>query len=306
MPALSVIVAVRDGEPYLADALTSLTRDPHPDLEVIVVDDGSVDATSAVAEDFRADLPGFRLLRNAVPAGAGGARNAGLALASGRYVTFLDGDDWVAPGYLAEMVASIDALGCDFVRVDHVQVEGRKRELLRAPESRRDTVLDPRDAILPFDARTMVDYAYAWAGIYRRDLGPLLAFPDGLRTAEDRPWIWRLHRKARSFAVVSLAGVFYRRGVPGSLTAVGDERQLDFFTAYETILDEVEPGFLLKAARNLTGLLAHHVELIDRFTPELRARFEERAAAVLRRVPAEALAGMDPDRRALVESLGLP
>ncbi|WP_067132280.1 glycosyltransferase family 2 protein [Microtetraspora malaysiensis] len=303
MPELSVIVAVRDGEPYLADALTSLTRGPLPDMEVVVVDDGSADATAAVAEDFRADLPGFRLLRHAAPAGVAAARNAGLAAASGRYVTFLDGDDWVAPGYLAELTAAIDALGCDFVRVDHVQVEGRRRELLRAPARRRGTVLDPREAILPFDARTMVDYAYAWAGIYRRDLGSLLAFPEGLRTAEDRPWIWRLHRRARSFAVVSLAGVFYRRGVPGSLTAIGDERQLDFFTAYETILDEVEPEFLRKAARNLTGLLAHHVELIDRFTPELRTAFEERAAVILRRVPEEALAGMDPERRALVALL---
>ena len=37
----------------------------------------------------------------------------------------MDGDDWLAPGYLADLVAAIDGLGCDFLRVDHVQVEGR-------------------------------------------------------------------------------------------------------------------------------------------------------------------------------------
>jgi glycosyltransferase involved in cell wall biosynthesis len=306
---LSVVLPVRDAEPYLADALTSLVRNRTPefDTEVIVVDDGSVDGTPEVIEDFRQDLPGLAVVRNPAPLGLADARNAGLRLASGRYVTFLDGDDWLAPGYLARLVAAIEGLGCDFVRVDHVQVEGRKRETHRAPEPRRGVVLNPRDGIMPPERKTMVDYPYAWAGIYRRELGDLLAFPSGLHTAEDRPWIWRLHRRARSFAVVSLAGVFYRRGLPHSLTRIGDERQLHFFDAYEMVLAEVEPEFLPKAARNLCALLAHHAELGERFTPELRARFDERAADVLGRLPRqvldEALASMEPERQDLVRPL---
>jgi glycosyltransferase involved in cell wall biosynthesis len=304
---LSVILPVRDGEPYLADALTSLVRNRTGefDTEVLVVDDGSVDATPEVIEDFRHDLPGLVVVRNPVPVGLADARNAGLKLASGRYVTFLDGDDWYAPGYLARLVAAIDGLGCDFVRVDHVQVEGRKRETHRAPQPLRNVVLDPREAILPPGRKTMVDYPYAWAGIYRRELGDLLTFPGGLHTAEDRPWIWRLHRTARSFAVVSLAGLFYRRGLPASLTQIGDERQLHFFDAYAIVLDEVEPRYLPKAARNLCALLAHHVELSDRFTPPLRERFGERARAALDRLPppvlAESIASMEPERRTLLD-----
>ncbi|GAA0397941.1 glycosyltransferase family 2 protein [Microbispora corallina] len=306
MITLSVVVPVRDGEPYLADALTSLARNRTRDFEteVVVVDDGSVDATPDVIEDFRQDLPGLTVARNPVPVGLADARNVGLKLASGRYVTFLDGDDWLAPGYLPRLVAAIEGLGCDFVRVDHVQVEGRRRETHRAPQARRGVVLDPREAILPAGQKTMVDYPYAWAGIYRRELGDLIAFPGGLHTAEDRPWIWRLHRRARSFAVVSLAGLFYRRGLPASLTQIGDERQLHFFDAYDIVLDEVEPQFLPKAARNLCALLAHHVELGDRYTPELRARFDDRARAALARLPRpvldESVASMEPERGALL------
>ncbi len=209
------------------------------------------------------------------------------------------------PGYLPRLVAAIDGLGCDFVRVDHVQVEGRRRETHRAPQPRRGVVLDPRDGILPADFKTMVDYPYAWAGIYRRELDDLLTFPTGLHTAEDRPWIWRLHRLARSYAVVSLAGVFYRRGLAASLTQIGDERQLHFFDAYDIVLDEAEPRYLPKAARNLCALLAHHVELADRFTPALRARFDERARAALARLPhetlSESLGGLEPERAALLD-----
>ncbi|MBP2704115.1 glycosyltransferase family 2 protein [Microbispora sp. RL4-1S] len=309
MITLSVIVPVRDGEPFLADALTSLVRNRTTEFEteVVVVDDGSVDATPEVIEDFRRDLPGLTVARNPAPVGLADARNIGLKLASGRYVTFLDGDDWLAPGYLAPLVAAIDRLGCDFVRVDHVQSEGRRRETHRAPQARRNVVLDPRDAIMPAAAKTMVDYPYAWAGVYRRELGDLLAFPGGLRTAEDRPWIWRLHQRAGSFAVVSLAGVFYRRGVAASLTQIGDERQLDFFRAFDLVFAEVEQEFLPKAVRTFCALLVNHWEMRERFTPDIAARFEALGRAALDRLPADlvqdAVRGYEPDRQALFRRL---
>src|SRR5690606_4721383 len=96
------------------------------------------------------------------------------------------------------------------------------------------------DAILPAHRTTSVDYAYAWAGVYHRRLVErgLLHFTDGLRTAEDRPWIWRLHREAESFALSGLLGVFYRRGLPSSLTQIGDARQLDFVRAFDQVVEE--------------------------------------------------------------------
>lgn len=302
---LSVVVPVRDVELYISDALTSLIRNAHRDFEFIVVDDGSTDATGQIIEDFREDLPGLVVLRNERPVGLADARNLGVSLASGRYLTFMDGDDWLAPGYLTDLVGAIERLGCDFVRVDHVQAEGRRRVIHRAPPATREVVLKPRDHILPAEVRTMVDYPYAWAGIYRRDLGDLLTFPGHLHTAEDRPWIWRLHRQASSFGVVSLAGLFYRRMVPGSLTRIGDARQLHFFDAFDLVFADLEEEFAPKAARTFCALLAHHLELADRFSPELRARFEQRGAEALRRLPEDLLAGtrLDPERDQILRRL---
>ncbi|MEV4188633.1 glycosyltransferase family 2 protein [Streptosporangium canum] len=305
MIKLSVVVPVRDVELYISDALTSLIRNAHRDFEFIVVDDGSTDATGQIIEDFREDLPGLVVLRNERPVGLADARNLGVSLASGRYLTFMDGDDWLAPGYLTDLVGAIERLGCDFVRVDHVQAEGRRRVIHRAPPATREVVLKPRDHILPAEVRTMVDYPYAWAGIYRRDLGDLLTFPGHLHTAEDRPWIWRLHRQASSFGVVSLAGLFYRRMVPGSLTRIGDARQLHFFDAFDLVFADLEEEFAPKAARTFCALLAHHLELADRFSPELRARFEQRGAEALRRLPEDLLAGtrLDPERDQILRRL---
>lgn len=300
-PTLTVVVPVRNVEPYLPDLLTSLERNADPDFEFVVVDDGSDDGTPRVIAEFAERLPGLRVVRHDVAVGLADARNAGTDVARGRYLTFLDGDDWIAPDYLRRLVAAIDGLGCDFVRVDHVQVHDRDRATQVAPEARRNVVLDPRSGILPATRRTMVDYPYAWAGIYRRELGPLLRFPGRLHTAEDRPWIWRLHREAESYAVVSLAGVFYRRLVANSLTQIGDARQLHFLDAFALVLDQVvdEPLPQLKAIRQFLAVLAHQIQTGARFTRAARRTMRERARAILAGLPEDALAAAVPsDARA--------
>jgi glycosyltransferase involved in cell wall biosynthesis len=296
-PTLTVVLPVRDARLYIGEALTSLQNNADPEFEFVVVDDGSTDGTSEVIDGFVGELPGLRVVRHDAARGLADARNAGLEVARGTYVTFMDGDDWVAPGYLTQLVAAIDGLGCDFVRVDHVQVEGRKRQTHRAPEGRRGVVLDPRSGIMPAFQRTMVDYPYAWAGIYRRELGPLLHFPGNLHTAEDRPWIWRLHREATSYAVVSLAGLFYRRLITTSLTQIGDARQLHFLDAYALVLEQVvdEPDLQPKAIRQFLAVLAHHLRLARRIAPVERRQLTTRARSMLRELPGPMLAATVPN-----------
>ncbi len=142
------------------------------------------------------------------------------------------------------------------------------------PVPRRGEVLRPRDAILPAHRTTSVDYPYAWAGIYHRRLldRGLLHFTPVLRTAEDRPWIWRLHREAETFAAVGEIGVFYRRGVATSLTQIGDVRQLDFIRAFDQVIEETARDrdadrLLPKAVRTYCAVISHHVGSIGKFEP---------------------------------------
>jgi hypothetical protein len=95
---------------------------------------------------------------------------------------------------------------------------------------------------------------------------------EDLRTCEDRPWIWRLHLHARTFAVVGLHGVRYRRDVSASLTQVRDERQFDFITAFERIVQQARAdrdaaSLLPKAVPGVTPLLLSeqhvHADLIS-------------------------------------------
>ncbi|THA24842.1 glycosyltransferase family 2 protein [Streptomyces sp. RKND-216] len=306
MVELSVIVPFFNVQSYAPDTLRSLRDNARADYEFILVDDCSTDATPEILERAEREIPGTVLIRHEKNGGLATARNTGLDAATGRYVTFLDGDDWLAPGYYRELVDAISTLGCDFLRTDHVQCTARARTLARVPHGRRGVVTDPRAAILPAERSTSVDYAYAWAGIYHRRLldDGLLHFTDGLRTAEDRPWIWRLHREAASFAVVGLLGVFYRRGVASSLTQIGDVRQLDFLRAFDQVVEETARDrdadvLLPKAVRTYCAIISHHLTS-GRFEPHVARTLRRKSAAALRRMPAdvldEALDSMDVQR----------
>jgi glycosyltransferase involved in cell wall biosynthesis len=299
VPKLSVIVPFYNVQQYAPDTLRSLRWNARDDFEFVLVDDHSRDGTPAVLEraaEELSEVAQVRYIRHEVNGGLATARNTGLDAANGEYVTFLDGDDWLARGYLADLVAAHEELGCDFVRTDHVQATARARTVHRAPVGPRGQVLDPRAAILPADRSTSVDYAYAWAGCYHRRLldRGLLHFTDGLRTAEDRPWIWKLHREAESFAVLSLLGVFYRRGVATSLTQIGDLRQLDFIRAFDQVIEETaqDPDadrLLPKAVRTYCAIIAHHLSDESKWEPAVAKELRSRSAAAIKRLPQDAL-----------------
>lgn len=97
-PRISVIIPVYNQAAYLAEAVDSVLRQSLPAAEVIVINDGSTDETAAVAARF-----GARLITVHQPnAGLGAARNAGIGLAHGDYLAFLDGDDWWEPAKLEQ------------------------------------------------------------------------------------------------------------------------------------------------------------------------------------------------------------
>jgi glycosyltransferase involved in cell wall biosynthesis len=117
---VSVIVPVYNTEAYLEACLASLSRQDHGNAEFLIVNDGSSDSSGEIAERFAETDDRFKILHKA-NGGLASARNAGLAVFTGDYVAFLDGDDWVAPKFLSRMAAgmtnNVDVVACDFSRV---------------------------------------------------------------------------------------------------------------------------------------------------------------------------------------------
>lgn len=115
-PVVTVLIAAHDAAATLSCALRSLRAQTLPAWEAIVIDDASRDHTADLAADWAARDPRIRVVRQPVNRGAYAARNAGLALARGRFVTLLDADDWAHPARLAQQVANMTStpglVGC--------------------------------------------------------------------------------------------------------------------------------------------------------------------------------------------------
>lgn len=93
-PLISIIVPIYKVEPYLRDCLESIIHQTYRCLEIILVDDGSPDRSGAICEEYAA-RDGRIIVIHQENQGLAGARNAGLDIASGDYVLFVDSDDWL-------------------------------------------------------------------------------------------------------------------------------------------------------------------------------------------------------------------
>jgi glycosyltransferase involved in cell wall biosynthesis len=103
-PRVSVVIPAHNAERFLGQAIDSALAQDHPDVEVIVVDDGSTDRTAEIAEAH----PQVRCLRQDHQ-GPGAARNAGAAAATGEFVAFLDADDLLKPESCSTLAAHLGA-----------------------------------------------------------------------------------------------------------------------------------------------------------------------------------------------------
>jgi glycosyltransferase involved in cell wall biosynthesis len=103
-PRVSTVIAVRDGEAFLAEAIESALGQTEPPAELIVVEDSSTDRSAEIARSYAPDV----LLIQPEPRGLGGARNAGVEASSGELLAFLDSDDLWEPRKLELQLAAFE------------------------------------------------------------------------------------------------------------------------------------------------------------------------------------------------------
>ncbi len=113
---VSVIVPVYNVEGYLAKCLNSILAQTYSDIEVILIDDGSMDGSGKICDEYAAKNSKIKVLHKE-NGGVSKARNAGLDMARGEFITFIDGDDTVDPDYIGLMFREMVSGGYDVVRL---------------------------------------------------------------------------------------------------------------------------------------------------------------------------------------------
>ena len=127
---LSVIVAVYNVKPYIAECISSICRQTYRNMEIILVDDGSTDGSGDICEEYAAKDQRIHVIHQK-NRGLSGARNTGLRYAKGEYVAFVDSDDWIGSDMYRTLVGVMEAYNLDMARCGIIETnrEGEKRIL---------------------------------------------------------------------------------------------------------------------------------------------------------------------------------
>ena len=232
-PLVSIILPVYNAQNHLTRCVGSICAQTYRNIEIIILNDGSKDQSLPVCEEFRQKDPRILLVDKA-NSGVSDTRNLGLKLASGKYVEFVDSDDYLDPDFTERLVAAAEENEADFVIapykmvipagaskpeqvLDKIQDELGVMSVARPPEVRgygflpagvydKDTF-----ALRLMDKPASYFYSVLWNKLYRRDIltGNDIQFVSEMRWAEDLVFNLRYIQYAERFVAIDKPGYYY-------------------------------------------------------------------------------------------------
>lgn len=231
-PLISVIVPVYRVEVYLERCVKSILSQTYKNLEVILVDDGSPDQCPAIC-DACAEKDARVKVIHQENKGLSGARNAGIDVASGGYLAFVDSDDYVSPHFIEELYQLLQDTGCaigqcrfSYVKGDGLVEEGDSAFCIYRGESLMEQLYGPEEKATCF--------VVAWNKLYRAELFKEtgIRYPEG-RIHEDEATTYRLFHEAKKLAFLDRALYGYYTENGASITSVFSAKRLQWLTAHE-------------------------------------------------------------------------
>ena len=259
---LSVIVPVYNVEPYLPACLDSLLAQTLKDLEILLVDDGSTDASGVIADRYAAEHPDIVRCLHVDNGGQGRARNFALPLARGEYLGFVDSDDWILPEMYERLCGLADETGADVAVCDFLE--------------RYD---DGSERLAP---AALQDHPLSFAGsccnkVFRASLARGLRFPEGL-WYEDFFFSAVMLMRSQRTEYLREPLYIYRRGQPSTMHNNNAAKNLDMLRIMEMLEKELDgPG----AKKDFEFLVLNHV-LLDTISRLARQDDPERKEIIRR------------------------
>ena len=227
-PLISVIVPVYNVAPYLELALDSIRYQSYQNLEIILINDGSTDDSESICKDIASQDERFRYIYQE-NAGASVARNRGLDLASGEYITFVDSDDWLERNAIEFLYQNLIKYDTDIASGNYNMYDDSKQEFsIKVFDSDyREQVYADKEIMQQFAEQEIKDMAWAcsFMKLYKKDLFIGLRFPVG-KDVEDTFVIYKVFLKAKRVVHMEKAIYWYRVGREGTLNNIWTEKRV--------------------------------------------------------------------------------
>lgn len=234
---VSIIVPVYNVAQYLDRCLDSLVKQTDPNIEIILVDDGSTDGSGALCDLWQQRDGRIRVFHKP-NGGLSDARNHGLERASGEYICFIDSDDWCDLRYVEVMRGVLEDTGSDLVECDYLTTDERTPAPVSGQTAYDYQVFEGKECFLRF--LTNEFFVSVCNKLYRRSLLESQPFRRGVYH-EDEFWTYRIFSRAQRACRLRYTGYYYYQR-QGSIvhTTPSQKRLTDAFTAAKERMDFIE------------------------------------------------------------------
>lgn len=203
---ISVIIPVYNVEKYLNRCVESVIDQTYANLEIILVDDGSTDESTKICDDWKAKDSRISVIHKA-NGGLASARNAGLEMATGDFVSFIDSDDYIDKALYTDMVKYFDDDSLNIVAFGLYEVYGDNKTSVNI----KDGYIDVKEAIkhlLTWDGQVR---SFAWNKIYRMSVVRKMRFYEDLRYGEDTPFVFGTLINSEKYLQINRPYYYYVR-----------------------------------------------------------------------------------------------
>lgn len=286
LPLVSVIVPIYKVGPYIRKCLDSLSSQTYRHFETILVDDASPDDSMVAARRSAMGLPLVKEILLEANGGLGNARNLGIDAAEGKYILFLDSDDWLAPNAIAEVVARAETGRNQVVIMDYYRAYANGS--LQKAKDRSPYSEASRKSFNPEQCQKALHIInLAQIKLYDRAflLKHKFRFTSGV-IYEDVDWTFKIMTTATRVAVVDKPLYYYRSARPGSILSTQGMRHFDILSQYERVFKHLERNhkdIFFETIYNY-AINAIHSVLIDHERIPLHARedFFHKAKAIFK------------------------
>lgn len=207
MEKVSIIVPVYNVEKYMRQCLDSIINQDYGNLEIIIIDDGSTDNSGDVCEEYKCKRPDIIVIHQKNK-GLSAARNEGTLVATGKYVSYIDSDDWVSYDYVSHQVKLIEKYNADIVAISSVSIWNDEKIPAVAYSQEKVKVYSCKDAL------EAMMYGYemqvkAWGKLFRREIIEKYPFPVGA-LYEDIGMMYKVFSDAKIVVGSNLPLYYYR------------------------------------------------------------------------------------------------
>lgn len=203
---ISVIVPVYNVEKYLERCLDSILRQTYTNLEILVIDDGSKDNSGKICDEYEAKDSRIKVIHK-INGGLSDARNAGLKIATGEYIGFVDSDDYIADDMFETLYNLSENNSADISIVSFYEIY--KDKIIGVRNDKTLTKMTKEEALKELLIDTNIQ-SYAWNKLFKKELFEGLNFPVG-KNFEDIATTVLLFEKAENVVVLQEPKYYYLR-----------------------------------------------------------------------------------------------